>query len=102
VISTPVDLTSIRRALDDHTIAASLTGLGSELVLVEPRGGAGAPVTLAVPAGGEWKAGAAMLVATPKKGVGLPWAWHARTMSGGLSALLLLGFVVSLMRRPRS
>jgi serine/threonine protein kinase len=103
VISTPVDLTSIRRALDDHTLGASLTGLGNEVVLVEPRGGAGgAPVKLAVPAGGEWKAGAATLVATLKQGAGLTWAWQARTVSGGLSALLLLGFVVSLVRRPRS
>jgi serine/threonine protein kinase len=102
VISTSIDLTSIRRALDDHAVSASLTGLGSELVLVGPRAGdAGAPVELTVPASGEWSTGAATLVATPKQPTGLTWAWEARTMSGGLSVLLLLGFVVSLVRRPR-
>jgi tRNA A-37 threonylcarbamoyl transferase component Bud32 len=103
VISTPIDLTSIQRALDDHTVAASLTGLGSELVLVETRdGGGGDVVKLAVPSSGDWKAGGTMLVATPKKAPGLTWAWPARTMSGGLSVLLLLGFVVNLVRRPRT
>jgi hypothetical protein len=103
VISTPVDLMSIRRALDDHTLGASLTGLGNEIVLVEPGGGAGgAPVKLAVPSSGDWTAGAATLIATPKKGNGLTWARPTRNISGGLSALLLIGFVVSLVRRPRS
>jgi hypothetical protein len=103
VISTPVDVTSIRRGLEDHAVAASLTGMGSELVLVEPRSGAsGAPVKLAVPSSGEWKAGATTLVATPRKAAGLRWAWPARTASGGLSGLLLIGFVISLVRRPRS
>jgi serine/threonine protein kinase len=102
VISTPVDLASIRRALEDHVIGASLTGMGSDLALVESRGDiGGAPVKLAIPSSGDWAAGTAALVATPKKASGLTWAGPARALSGGLSVLLLLGFVVSLVRRPR-
>jgi len=102
VISTPVDLTSIQRALDEHAVRASLTGLGTELPLVGPRDGAWlAPVKLAVPASGGWSGGAATLIVTPKRAVGLTWAWHARTASGALAALLLIGFVVGLVRRPR-
>jgi hypothetical protein len=103
VISTPVDLTSIQRALAEHSAGASLTGMGSELVLFDGHGDAGgAAVKLAVPSSGDWNAGAAALVATPRRSAGLTWAWPARTMSGGLSALLLLGFVVGLVRRSRS
>ena len=108
VIATPIDLTSIRRALDEHTLRASLTGLGTDLVLVERRdGGTGdgddsVPVRLTVPSSAGWSTGAATLIATPKKPAGLTWAWQVRTMSGGLTGLLLIGFVVSLVRRPRT
>ena len=103
VISTPVDLSSIQHALDDHAVRASLTGLGNELVLVGPRDGAWvAPVKLAVPASGGWSGGAASLTVTPKRAVGLSWAWQVRSASGGLAVLLLAGFVVGLARRPRA
>jgi serine/threonine protein kinase len=103
VISTPVDLTSIKRSLDDHAVRAALTGLGKELTLVGPHDGAWiAPLKLAVPASGSWSGGAATLTATPKQATGLAWAWQARTMSGGLAALMLAGFVIGLARRPRS
>ena len=50
VISTPVDLTAIRRALADHATRATLTGLGSDLVLVGRADGTGdAPIKLADP-----------------------------------------------------
>jgi len=102
VISTSVDLTAIRRTLAEHTAWASLTGLGSDLVLVEPSaGGGGTPVKLAVPSSGDWTAGTATLVATPKRPTGLSWVGPVRAASGGLSALLLLIFVTGLMRRPR-
>jgi serine/threonine protein kinase len=102
-IATPVDLTSIRRALDDHSVHASLTGLGSDLVLAGTRDALRAnAVQLPVPSSAQWGIRGATLIATPKPATGLSWAWHARTMSGGLSGLLLLGFVVSLVRRPRS
>jgi hypothetical protein len=102
VISVPVDLTPIRRALEDHAVRATLTGLGSDLTLAGSGGGGDAPVKLAIPSGGEWTAGGAMLLATPKKAAGLSWALPVRNMSGGLGVLLLIGFVVSLVRRPRS
>jgi hypothetical protein len=103
VISTLVDLSAIRRGLDDHVVHASLRGMGAELVLVGPRAGErGAAVELPVASSGEWSTGNAMLSVTPKKAAGLIWAPQACAMSGGLSALLLLGFVVSLVRRPRS
>jgi serine/threonine protein kinase len=104
VISAPVDLTSIRHGLAEHTAWASLTGLGSELVLVDPGAGrpGGAPVKLAIPSSGEWAAGGATLVATPRRATGLAWVGAVRVMSGGVGALLLLGFVVSLARRPRA
>ena len=103
VISTPVDLTSIRRALEEHASRAALTGLGAELALTGPQDGPwSAPLKLAVPASGGWSGGAANLIATPKRATGLSWAWQARAMSGGLAALLLAGFVVGLARRPRS
>jgi hypothetical protein len=103
VIATAVDLTSIRRALDDHSVRASLTGLGSDLVLAGTRTDAGAnAVEISVPSSAQWGLRGATLIATPKPATGLTWAWHARTMSGGLSGLLLLGFVVSLVRRSRS
>jgi len=101
VIATPVDLSSIRRALGEHAIRASLTGLGAELPLVASGPAAGATeVKLAVPPSGDWTAGDAMLLATPKLATGLLWAWQARAVSGGLAALLLLGFFVQLVRRP--
>jgi hypothetical protein len=101
VIAAPVDLTAVRRALDEHTAGASLIGLGSELMLVDHRGGAGGPpVELTVPSIGAWTAGTAKLIATPKRAPGLSWAGPARYMAGGLAALLLLGFAVSVRRRP--
>jgi serine/threonine protein kinase len=102
VVSTPVDLTSIRRALNEHTAGASLIGLGSELVLVDARGGAGATqVEIPVPSMGAWTGGAARLLATRPPAAGLPWAHPVRYIAGALAVLLLLGFVVSL-RRPRA
>ena len=99
VLATPVDLTSIRRALDDHSVRASLTGLGGELVLVAPRPqDGGDSVELPVPSSAQWTAHGATLVATPKRATGLGWAWPTEAMSGGLSALLLIGFFVSLGR----
>ena len=103
VISTPVDLVSLRRALDEHAVRASLTGLGDELTLAGPRDGAWlSPLKLVVPSTAGWSGGVVTLIATPHKAVGLTWAWQVRTMSGGLAALLLVGFVVGLARRPRS
>ena len=102
-IATPVDLTSIRRALDDHSVHAALTGLGSELVLAGARGDPRAnAVELPVPSSAQWGIRGATLSAAPKPATGLTWAWQARTMSGGLAGLLLLGFVVSLVRRAGS
>jgi len=105
VISTPVDLTSIRRALDEHAVTASLVGLGAEIVLVGPGpgpGAGGAPLKLAVPSSGEWSSGSAMLIATPKRAAGLTWARPARYASGGFAALLLVGLGAGLVRRARS
>jgi hypothetical protein len=108
VIATPIDFTAIRRAVEDHAVTASLTGLGSPLVLAggptpaTTAGAAGAPITLALPSRGEWNAGGVALVAVPKRATGLAFAPGARYAFGGLAALLLLGFVGSLVRRPRS
>ena len=49
---------------------------------------------------GAWTAGAAKLIATPKRSAGLSWAGPARYASGGLAVLLLLGFAASFRRRP--
>ncbi|HEU4731832.1 MAG TPA: serine/threonine-protein kinase [Kofleriaceae bacterium] len=110
VISVPVDLLPLKRALEEHAVRATLTGLGTDLPLVgsgtsPPAGPAAAaetPIKLAVPSGGEWNAGSAMLVATPKRAGGLSWAAPVRNLSGGLGVLLLIGFIVSLVRRPRA
>jgi tRNA A-37 threonylcarbamoyl transferase component Bud32 len=103
VIAMPVDLMSIRRALEDHAVRASLTGLGKDITLAGPSDGVWiAPLKLAVPSSSAWGSGTATLVVTPKQAVGLAWAWQARTASGGLAALLLAGFIVGLARRPRS
>jgi hypothetical protein len=103
VLSVPVDVASIQHALADHTSSALITGLGSDLVLLAPGGpSAGAPVKLAVPSSGDWNAGGAMLVATPRRATGLAWAGKVRIASVGLSGLLLIGFVVSLVRRRHS
>jgi serine/threonine protein kinase len=103
VISTPVDLTSIRRAFAEHATRASLTGLGGELALVGgPPDASVPPIKLVVPSSGDWNASGVTVVATPKPATGLIWAGQARVMSGGLAVLLLAGFVVSLVRRPRS
>jgi len=99
VISVPVDLTPIRRALEAHAVRATLTGLGSELTLAGSGGFGDAPVKLAIPSGGEWTAGGATLLATPRKPAGLTWAAQVRNLSGGLGALLLMGFVVTIKRR---
>jgi serine/threonine protein kinase len=102
VISSPVDLSAIQRSLAEHASRATLTGLGSEITLVAPGDGATLPpVTLPVPSSGDWNAKDATVVAIPKPAIGLAWAGQARVMSGGLAALLLVGFVVSLVRRPR-
>ena len=102
VISTPIDVTPIQRVLSEHCVGASLTGLGGELVLVDPGGApGGAPVKLAVPSSGEWAAGPAALIATPRPSTGLAWAKSTRYMSGGLAALLFIGFIASLVRRTR-
>jgi len=103
VLSSPIDLSAIRRALTDHAAAASLTGLGPEIVLVAGRGdAAGAALKIPVPLVGVTGAGDATLIATPKRATGLTWARPARVMSGGLAALLLAGFVVGFVRRSRS
>ena len=102
VISTPVDLTAIRRAFAEHATRATLTGLGSEVVLAGQGEATGPQLKLPVPASGDWNAGGATVLATPKPVPGLIWAGQARYMSGGLAALLLAGFVVQLVRRSRS
>jgi len=109
VISTPVDLGAIQRALGEHASRATLTGLGNaEISLVGTGPAAPAaspgivPVKLAVPSSGDWNAGNATVIATPKPATGLIWAGQARNMSGGLAALLLVIFIVQLVRRPRS
>ncbi|HEX7843401.1 MAG TPA: serine/threonine-protein kinase [Kofleriaceae bacterium] len=103
VISSPIDLSAIQRSLAEHASRATLTGLGSEIALIGPSDGATAPpLTLAVPSSGDWNAKGTTVVAVPKPTSGLAWAGQARVMSGGLAALLLVGFVVSLVRRPRS
>jgi hypothetical protein len=103
VIATPVDLSSIRRGLEDHAVRALLTGLGEDITLAGPSDGVWiAPVKLVVPSSSAWGTGTATLVVNPKQAAGLAWAWEARTMSGGLAALLLAGFIVGLARRPRA
>ena len=103
-LATSVDLTSIRRSLDDHTLRASLTGLGTELALAGPRDAprtGGGAVELPVPSSAQWGIRGATLIATPRPAIGLGWAPSGRAASGALGALLLFGFVVSLVRRPR-
>ncbi|HSR96223.1 MAG TPA: serine/threonine-protein kinase [Kofleriaceae bacterium] len=101
-LATPVDLTSIRRSLDEHTLRASLTGLGTELALAGPRDAprAGA-AELPVPSSAQWGIRGATLIATSRPAAGLSWAASGRAASGALGALLLFAFVVSLARRPR-
>ena len=100
VIATPIDLSAVRRGLDERTTGASLTGLGGELALVDNRSGGAAPLVMPVPSMGSWTAGTAKLVVRPKRAAGLPWSGPVRYASGGLAALLLLGFAVSMTRRP--
>ncbi|HSS01949.1 MAG TPA: hypothetical protein VLM79_33050, partial [Kofleriaceae bacterium] len=104
VIASPVDLAPIQRALEAHTTHAVLTGLGSDLALAGqgslPAGVV--PLKIAVPSTGDWSASGAVLIAAPGRAVGLPWARPVRNVAGGLAALFVLGFVVSLVRRPRS
>ena len=103
VISAPVDLTAIRRALAEHAVRATLTGLGAEVPLATASDGAGgSPLKLSVPSSGDWNAGGAAVIAVPRPAAGLIWAGEARLMSWGLAALLLAGFAVQLVRRPRS
>ena len=99
-----VDLTAIRRQLAEHATRATLTGLGNDVILVGggDAGGSGTPLKLSVPSSGDWNAGGASLIAIPKSAAGLGWAGEARMMSWGLAALLLAGFAVQLVRRPRS
>jgi hypothetical protein len=102
VIASPIDLAPVRRALEEHATRATLTGLGSDLVLAgSGRAPAGeASLKLAVPSTSDWSSSGAMLIATPGRAIGLSWASPLRIMAGGLTAVLLLGFVVSLVRRP--
>jgi serine/threonine protein kinase len=104
VIASPIDLAPVRRAFEAHATRATLTGLGSDLVLAGsgPAPAGEAPLKLAVPSTSDWSSSGAMLIATPGRAVGLTWASPVRTLAGGLTALLVLGFVVGLVRRPRS
>jgi hypothetical protein len=100
VLSTPVDVTAISRALRQHAVRASLTGLGAELSLADSDDPADAVrVTLPIPATGDWSADAAV-TATPRPPVGLSWASPARYLSGGFALLLLASF--GLARRSHS
>jgi serine/threonine protein kinase len=101
-IAGPVDLSAVRRSLVEHTVGVSLLGLGSELMLVDHRGGAGGPpVELTIPAMGAWTTGTAKLIATPKRAPGLSWAGPARYAAGGLAVLLLIGFAVNVRKKPQ-
>jgi hypothetical protein len=104
VIASPVDLAPIQRALEAHTTHATLTGLGSDLVLAGqgPLPAGVAPLKIAVPSTGDWSASGALLIAAPGRAVGLPWARPLRNATGGMAVLFVLGFLVSLVRRPRS
>jgi hypothetical protein len=104
VISSPIDLTSIKRAFAEHATSARLTGLGADLVLVGSGDGVDATtsVKLAVPSTGNWDANRTMVTATSKRAIGLAWAGYVFGLSGGLAVLLLAGFVISLVRRTRS
>ena len=104
VIASPVNLAPVRRALEEHSTHAILSGLGSDLVLAGsgPAPDGVAPIKLAVPSTSDWSSSGATLIATPGPAIGLPWAGQVRTIAGGLAALLVLGFVVSLVRRLRS
>src|SRR5262249_19811020 len=97
VSSTPAGLTAICRSFGSHASYAALTGLGADVLLAgTPDNRGNAPVRIAVPSSGDWNAGSAAVITSPKPAPGLIWAGHARYMSGGLAALLLAGFVVQL------
>jgi len=101
MLSTPVDLAPVGRALSQHAARASLTGLGSELPLVDSDAPAGAAqVALAIPSIGEWSAGDAALTAAPRPAVGVSWASPARYLSGGLALLLLASFGLTRRSHP--
>jgi len=104
VISAPVDLSAIRRFVEENAVDASLVGLGNPLVLAGTGAAATGAATLRipVPSRGEWNAAGAMLVATPRAVASLSWAGPARYAFGGFAGLLVLGFVVVRVRRPRS
>jgi serine/threonine protein kinase len=103
VISRPVDLTELRRALAEHAVRASLTGIGPELVLVGSAAGAGdTSITLTVRATADQGTAPAALIATPKPSAGLAWAAPTRTAASGLALLLLAGFGAGLVRRRRT
>lgn len=105
VMATPIDLSAVQRALAEHTVQATLKGIGADLTLVAPPAGApvrAAAAEIAVPSTGDWKAGSTVLAVIPKPAVGLVWGVRVRNACGGLSAVLLLGFAVSLVRRPRA
>ena len=55
-----------------------------------------------MPPRGEWNASGVVLVAVAKRAPGLSWARPTGFMFGGLAALLAIGFVVGVARRPRS
>ena len=104
VLSAPVDLTAIRRFVEENAAEASVLGLGSPLVLAGTGAVASNPaaIKIPVPSRGEWNAAGATLVATPRSIGGLSWAGPVRAGSGSLAGLFMLGFVVARVRRPRS
>lgn len=102
VISRPVDLTEIRRALGEHAVRASLTGIGPGLMLVGSAAGAGdASIKLAVRSSADRSTEPAALIATPRPSAGLAWAAPTRNIASGLALLLLAGFGAGLLRRRR-
>ena len=85
---------------------ATLNGLdgpsGGVLVLAGGDSESAAAVSLAVPSGGEWSSDGVTLQAIPRYIDGLGWAMPVRNLSSGLAVVLLLGFAIVVLRRPRT
>lgn len=103
VLTTPVDLSSLRDALTGHVTAASLRGLEEEIRLVEEAGGSGAKrAELAVPMKGDWRGERIWLVAAERAPRALPWGSPVRYAFGGAAVLLMIGFFARALRRVGS
>ena len=89
MVAMPVDLAATKHALAEHATEASLTGLATEIKIVD---GKGAPTSFKVPLGGDLTLAAAV---APRAVIDrLDWVMPVQVGSAAMAAVLLAVFLI--------